>query len=840
MHDVFVSYKRADLDKVKEIDRQLEALGVSCFIDARNIPAGSDWNQTIEDEIRASKAVLVVWSEAAVRRERGKVSYVVAEATKGLEFDKLVATSLSEPLDLPAPFNLIQAPNIARFLEDQEQHAADPNWDRVLKDLGAKIERPGLHELAALRNAPNDLGRARSFVKRFADDPKADAVWADIEHNERKNFEARWNAAKSQLTSRGRKAETRLRKCQADFEAWLGRSRNGASAAAPDPSKYVDADAGLDRVAELEEIAAEASRTLAKSEALRDASSAEADRLRREAEAASQALRQAVDEQRKSRRNKLLMAIVGALAGIVFALAAIYYPLSTGIAERDAIKAKLGQAEGRITGLTQDLDRQTGLANDRQASLDTVRAQLSNLASDRDGLVATITDLRAKLDQAGKDIAAVTAAKDELVAKSKLLQEEIDRMPATTKEFQAKIDALTLQLADAQKAAETAAAAAKSHIDQLGDDLAKARKAAEDAGGAARTQIDELRAELGKARKAAEDAAVAAKARIDDLAQARKNAEEAAALAKAQSAQLTAQLAQATFELTRLRKLGDEAASIANAKIVSLTADVNQARKSAEDAGASLRMVAEYAEADQACTEKSGGRYDLDNLSGVWILNTDTLDVDDLSKAAQACRKALENNKLPKWDRRRLNAQLGRLSASLALKTPATAQGYMNTALGALKLADDDESAFAWQLLGGYWNGRVGTPPDPQNKSDNLTSAYTYYKKAASQHNSFAIAQLALLWLSKDFSASVPLDEKRQEAQRLIDLVKVLGYAPADVYQARLDMSQVPGGGPTPASVLSTVIAACSSSDQEVQRSVKFLLDSFNIRDPGGKRRTSC
>lgn len=78
MADVFVSYKAEDRARVRPLVDALTADGLSVWWDA-HIEGGSDWRQSIQDQLDAARCVVVVWSKRSVAAE-GK--FVRDEATR--------------------------------------------------------------------------------------------------------------------------------------------------------------------------------------------------------------------------------------------------------------------------------------------------------------------------------------------------------------------------------------------------------------------------------------------------------------------------------------------------------------------------------------------------------------------------------------------------------------------------------------------------------------------------------------------------------------------------------------------------------------------------------------
>lgn len=88
MADIFISYARADRDKIEKLAAALEAEGYSVWWD-RNIEGGSEFSKDIERELEAARAVIVAWSRAACESR-----WVKDEANVAAEDGKLIAISL--------------------------------------------------------------------------------------------------------------------------------------------------------------------------------------------------------------------------------------------------------------------------------------------------------------------------------------------------------------------------------------------------------------------------------------------------------------------------------------------------------------------------------------------------------------------------------------------------------------------------------------------------------------------------------------------------------------------------------------------------------------------------
>ena len=102
MADVFISYARADRDKIAKLAAALEAQGFSVWWD-RQILGGAEFAKDIERELNAAKVAVVAWSA------QGKDSpWVRDEATYAYRQGKLIPISLDRS-DAPMGFGQFQA-----------------------------------------------------------------------------------------------------------------------------------------------------------------------------------------------------------------------------------------------------------------------------------------------------------------------------------------------------------------------------------------------------------------------------------------------------------------------------------------------------------------------------------------------------------------------------------------------------------------------------------------------------------------------------------------------------------------------------------------------------------
>jgi len=108
-YDVFFSYSRADAERVAPLRDELRRLGYRVFFDVQSIDPGEQWKRRLERSIRASRALVLCWSQ----NTRGS-DYITFEYSRAEAMRKPILPWLLDKTPLPA------------MLEIQGITAADP------------------------------------------------------------------------------------------------------------------------------------------------------------------------------------------------------------------------------------------------------------------------------------------------------------------------------------------------------------------------------------------------------------------------------------------------------------------------------------------------------------------------------------------------------------------------------------------------------------------------------------------------------------------------------------------------------------------------------------------
>jgi adenylate cyclase len=137
MADIFVSYARSDKARVAPLVAAVETQGWSVWWDPE-IDAGQQFDDQIEEELKAAKAVLVVWTPSSVASR-----WVRGEAREAADLGTLV----------PARFDGARLPMDVRAIHTTDMdgwgdNANSPPFQALLRALSTMIARHGGHSSA--------------------------------------------------------------------------------------------------------------------------------------------------------------------------------------------------------------------------------------------------------------------------------------------------------------------------------------------------------------------------------------------------------------------------------------------------------------------------------------------------------------------------------------------------------------------------------------------------------------------------------------------------------------------------------------------------------------------
>ena len=157
--DIFISYSREDRAAARYFAECFGQEGFSVWWDAA-LHSGETFDEVIEKELKAAKAVVVLWSPRSVSSR-----WVRAEATLADRRNKL-APVVIESCDRPIIFELHHTVDLADWTGD----TTDPRWKGFVHDLHRIIERNSAPEAPAA-SPPADRFRS-DRISGSADTPR--------------------------------------------------------------------------------------------------------------------------------------------------------------------------------------------------------------------------------------------------------------------------------------------------------------------------------------------------------------------------------------------------------------------------------------------------------------------------------------------------------------------------------------------------------------------------------------------------------------------------------------------------------------------------------------------
>jgi TolB-like protein len=150
--DIFLSYNREDRARAKVFAEAFRAEGFDVWWDV-GLQSGDAYDEVTEGALRASKAVVVLWSARSVQSR-----WVKSEATLADKAKKL-APAMIEACERPIMFELVQTADLISWKGDR----GDARWTAFVADVRRLVEADGVRRPDA---APLPAAKARPSRRR--------------------------------------------------------------------------------------------------------------------------------------------------------------------------------------------------------------------------------------------------------------------------------------------------------------------------------------------------------------------------------------------------------------------------------------------------------------------------------------------------------------------------------------------------------------------------------------------------------------------------------------------------------------------------------------------------
>ena len=215
-HDVFVSYSRADRDRVVELTQTLASRGKRAWVDLEDIPPSAEWMAEIRSAIDAADGYLVAVSPDAARSK-----VCTEELEHARSAGKRIVPVLLRPTDPDSVPQALAALNWIDATDGSIEEAAD----RIVQALDTDLDHVKAHTRLLVRASEWDgRSQARSLLLRGEDLRAAEALLVAAQGKEPAPtpVQARYVQASRQGTSRRQRAAVAIALCVALVAAALG------------------------------------------------------------------------------------------------------------------------------------------------------------------------------------------------------------------------------------------------------------------------------------------------------------------------------------------------------------------------------------------------------------------------------------------------------------------------------------------------------------------------------------------------------------------------------------------------------------------------------------------
>jgi hypothetical protein len=183
MSDIFISYKREEQGRARQLAAALEKQGWSVWWDPK-LRTGEYFDEVIERALDEARCVIVLWSNSSVRSR-----YVRDEATYALELGKLAPVAIEE-VGLPLRFRGIQTPKLINW--DGDESSID--YKHLLDDIAAILSASPSREQYALKHQVEIQGE--DDIKRQVEESSAQAGRSEAESAKDPNLAIHAESAK--------------------------------------------------------------------------------------------------------------------------------------------------------------------------------------------------------------------------------------------------------------------------------------------------------------------------------------------------------------------------------------------------------------------------------------------------------------------------------------------------------------------------------------------------------------------------------------------------------------------------------------------------------------------
>jgi hypothetical protein len=162
MADIFISYSSQDKERIAHLAEMLFKMGGWSVWWDRDIPTGRPFDEVIEEELKNSRCVVVVWSKMSV-----KSAWVKTEAQEGND-RKILIPILIDDVPIPLAFRRLQTANLSLWKGSE----TDIQFKKLIKDITSILghQQEPFHSTNEMPGTPkpSNQKKAHASVLTFA------------------------------------------------------------------------------------------------------------------------------------------------------------------------------------------------------------------------------------------------------------------------------------------------------------------------------------------------------------------------------------------------------------------------------------------------------------------------------------------------------------------------------------------------------------------------------------------------------------------------------------------------------------------------------------------------
>lgn len=133
MSDVFLSYSQKSQKHAEALASQLQALGISTWLDSKNLAAGTSWESAIQEAVKDARVIaFLLESSSATDSDKMQKESMVALEHSWADKDKIL---------VPILLGNAEPPPFLRQVRGIRVRQRNPEWQHTAKEIAELLRR---------------------------------------------------------------------------------------------------------------------------------------------------------------------------------------------------------------------------------------------------------------------------------------------------------------------------------------------------------------------------------------------------------------------------------------------------------------------------------------------------------------------------------------------------------------------------------------------------------------------------------------------------------------------------------------------------------------------------